>query len=84
MDVIIDRFGRVVLPKIVREHLGVGPGSKMHIEEGRREIVLKPEMQDSTMQIKDGVLVFTGSAVSDISQAHKIFRNQRIKNLSGR
>jgi bifunctional DNA-binding transcriptional regulator/antitoxin component of YhaV-PrlF toxin-antitoxin module len=28
MELTIDKFGRVVLPKKLREHLGVGPASK--------------------------------------------------------
>ena len=40
MDATLDRFGRIVIPKKVRDNLDLGPGSQMRIEEIDYGIVL--------------------------------------------
>jgi AbrB family looped-hinge helix DNA binding protein len=81
MEARIDRFGRVVIPKMVRDHLGLREGSILYIEESNHNIILK--IIDNTPQIKieDGIAVFTGKAISDIEYAIKSEREQRLKDL---
>ncbi len=50
MDVSIDKFGRIVIPKPVRDALGLEAGAKLHLEttegeNGEREIALRPERE---------------------------------------
>ena len=42
MEATLDRFGRIVIPKKIREDLHLQVGSSIRIEEGDGEIVLKP------------------------------------------
>ena len=42
MEATLDRFGRIVIPKKIREDLHLQVGSSIRIEEGDGKIVLKP------------------------------------------
>ena len=41
MQTTIDRFGRIVLPKKLRDDFNLEPGSQIYIEESGQEIILK-------------------------------------------
>lgn len=60
MELTIDKFGRVVIPKKLREHLGVGPSLKVEVKETPDGILLKPVRRGSGLMMKDGVLIFRG------------------------
>lgn len=83
MEARIDRFGRVVIPKAVRDHLGLKPGSILHIEEINHDILLKVVDHAPQIKIEDGIAVFTGKAVDDLESVIKSEREQRLKNLGG-
>jgi AbrB family looped-hinge helix DNA binding protein len=61
MELTIDKFGRVVLPKRLRQHLGVSTGLKVEAKETAEGILLKPVRQESGLMVKDGVLMLRGS-----------------------
>jgi AbrB family looped-hinge helix DNA binding protein len=62
MELTIDKFGRVVLPKKLRQHLGVSAGLKVEAKETAEGIVLTPVQQPGVgLVIKDGVLIHQGS-----------------------
>ena len=54
----IDRAGRVVLPKPIRDRLQLEPGESWEIESFEDHIVLRPLRQRATMRKELGVLVF--------------------------
>lgn len=83
METQIDKFGRVVIPKAVRDHLGLRTGSILQIEEHPHDIVLKVVDPISPIKIKGGIAVFTGEALDDIESAIEKERNRRLKDLEG-
>ncbi|MBI4710191.1 MAG: AbrB/MazE/SpoVT family DNA-binding domain-containing protein, partial [Nitrospirae bacterium] len=42
METILDKFGRVVIPKEIRDDLGLKPGEVIQVKESGNEVVLKP------------------------------------------
>ena len=66
METTVDKFGRIVIPRRVRESLGLRPGTKLELELFGDEVVLKPVREEPNVVDKDGVLVFTGSAIGDM------------------
>jgi AbrB family looped-hinge helix DNA binding protein len=61
----MDRAGRVVLPKPIREQLQLEPGESLEIESFEDHIVLRPIRQHATMRKELGVLVFdTGEPIT--------------------
>ena len=61
MELSIDKFGRVVIPKKLREHLGVGLSLKVEVSETPDGILLKPVRRQSGLMMKDGILIVRGS-----------------------
>lgn len=84
METTIDRFGRVVIPKDLREQLDLDPGSVLDVERHEREIRLRPVRPQPDIVVKDGVLVFSGAAVGDFEDAIRTQRGLRIKSVSRR
>ena len=81
METKLDKFGRIVIPKKVRDNLGLEPGDQLAIEEVERGILLKPADEDSRLVVKDGVLVFRGTIEGDIVEHIRSLREERSKNL---
>ncbi len=83
MKTTLDKFGRIVIPKKIREDFNLKPGSPIRIEEGKEEILLTPVEEEPTLVEKDGVLVFTGVPTEDIEKQVDIIRKQRSQLLRG-
>jgi len=79
----MDRAGRVVLPKPVRDRLQLEPGEALEIESFEDHIVLRPIRQHATMRKELGVLVFdtgeplTASVVRETIQKVRDERSDR-------
>ncbi len=83
METTLDKFGRIVIPKKIREDFDLKPGSPIRIEEGEKEILLTPVESEPTLIEKDGVLVFTGVPTEDIESQIDLIRKQRSQLLRG-
>jgi len=78
MEATLDRFGRLVIPKKIRDHMGLDPGAVLSIEESEGRIILKPAAESAPVELKDGVLVFTGRALGDVESALRKHRQERL------
>ena len=56
--IIIDKAGRVVLPKPLREELDLGPGDSLELESAGDEITLRPVRTAAPLTKENGVWVF--------------------------
>lgn len=79
----LDKFGRVLIPKKMRLHLGLIPGCGLNIEEHNKEITIHPITEESILVNKDGVLVAKCAVLEPIKGFEKEVRHQRLKKLSG-
>ena len=82
MEATLDRFGRIVIPKRVREDLGLRVGSVLEIEERNDQIVLSVRREKPDLVREDGVLVYTGEAVGDIERAVEVRRRSRVRDVA--
>ena len=57
MRVTIDSAGRVVVPKALRDHLGIVGRAEVELEESGSEIVLRAVRSDVTLVERNGHLV---------------------------
>jgi len=85
MDATIDRFGRIVIPKELRDLFGLRPGSILKVVPTEQAITLKPV--DDTVQVsrKKGVLVISTDPVENldiVDFVHKM-RDERIQHIIG-
>ena len=58
----IDKAGRIVLPKPVRDALQISPGDSLELESSEDHIVLRPAPGRARMYKKQGVWVLHGDA----------------------
>lgn len=82
MKTTLNRFGRVVVPKDIRDRLGLRPGTEIEIDEKGNEVVLKPVEHEPSLMVKEGILVYSGKATGDIRDAVRAQREERVKQLS--
>ena len=82
METTIDRFGRIVIPKDVRDDMGLEAGAVLQIEKEGEKIVLQPVQGEPQVMEKKGILVFTGTAVGDVGAALHEHRKRRLKKIS--
>lgn len=79
MRTTVDRFGRVVVPKRMRERLGIRAGSAIETEEADGSVTLRAVEDSTPLNMKEGVLVFSGAAVGDIEAAIAADRAERTR-----
>lgn len=83
MEVVIDKFGRIIIPKQIREHLGLSAGSKLKIEEQDHELHLAPLEDQSYLTYENDILVYTGRVRGNLDEVLKRQREMRLKKLDG-
>lgn len=81
MQTSVDKFGRVLVPKTIRDHLGLHPGMHLFIEEHGQEILIKVANEEEPVERRQGVLVFIGKAVGNIERSVNASREEREKKL---
>ncbi len=82
METTLDKFGRIVIPKAVRDHYGLAAGVVLDIRSGEDGIVLLPQKPRPDLIEKGGVLVFTGEAEEDLEEAVERQREERMRQSS--
>lgn len=65
MEAVIDQAGRVVLPKAIRDALGLLPGTKVDISPYGAGAQLVPAGRTARLAEEDGVLVAVGDTLVD-------------------
>ena len=81
----IDKAGRLVLPKSIREALRIAPGDLLEVESEDDRIILSPVRIHPGLQKEQGVWVYrSGTPVSaSIPDLIDQQRDQRIRELLG-
>ena len=85
MTIKIDKAGRIVLPKPVRERFHLREGSELEIEERSDGLTLRPVERQPSMVRKNGIWVHLGKVPRgfDWDVAVDAIREERIKDTSG-
>jgi len=85
MTVKIDRAGRIVVPKPVRDRLGLVPDSELELEEQADGFHVRPVVEESSWEMKDGILVHKGRAEHpiDVLKIIEEDREERIRHIIG-
>ncbi len=85
MTLTMDKAGRVILPKPLRDRLGLRAGSSLEVVETAAGISLKPVEAGTSMVKKDGLWVYTGKVPPgfDVVRAVEDDREARIREIGG-
>ena len=73
----IDRAGRIVVPKPLREELHLEPGDSLELESAGEQIILRPVRGTAPLRKEDGVWVFHSGQPLSASSTHKMLRQIR-------
>lgn len=76
MTFTIDRAGRVVIPKGIREQMNWTPGAELILETKGEEVIIKRADTEPSLSKVEGLLVHHGGEVGDIDIAGFV-RSQR-------
>lgn len=68
METVLDKFGRIVIQKRLRDDLGLKPRPGLEIVSSAEEVLLKPIREERNV-VNDRVLVYKGSATGDLLEA---------------
>ena len=82
MEVTVDDYGRIVIPKPIRDRLGLESGSSLELdvaseEEGVEAIMLRPRDQEPALRRKGDLLVHTGRLTDTDFDVVQQLREQR-------
>jgi AbrB family looped-hinge helix DNA binding protein len=83
MRAAIDRFGRIVLPKKIRDRHGLVPGSNVEIEDTGDSIMLHRLDELPGLGEKDGIMVFRAYASGDLDTSIRAHRDERLRKARG-
>jgi AbrB family looped-hinge helix DNA binding protein len=84
--VTLDKAGRVVIPKALRDELRLEPGDSLALEAEGENIALRPLRSASPLRKERGVWVFHGSRKLGTAVTDKVLRDiraQRSQNSHG-
>jgi len=82
----IDKSGRIVVPKKLRDELHLTPGTRLRIERAGEQLVLEQEYPESHLEMRDGVLVIVGGPPitnDDVVELINEQRERRMRYVSG-
>jgi len=85
MKLKVDRTGRIVLPKRIRDRLHLHPGAELNLQEGPEGLVLRPVGQRASLIEKGGVLIHLGQAPRsfDWDRVVEDHREERLHDVAG-
>jgi AbrB family looped-hinge helix DNA binding protein len=85
--VTIDRAGRVVIPKMIRDELRLEPGDTLAFAIEGDGVTLRPLHANAPLQKERGVWVFRGNKPLSLEEANRLVRTARAqrdrRNLGG-
>jgi AbrB family looped-hinge helix DNA binding protein len=73
----IDSAGRVVLPKLLRDELDLGPGDSLELESAGEQITLRPVRTTAPLTKEKGVWVFRTGQPLSASVTDSVLRQTR-------
>lgn len=84
MNLKIDRAGRLVIPKPVRERLGLKPGTRLEARERDNELILKSVADKPALVREKGLWVHQGEPAGplDLRRAIEQVRDERHREIA--
>jgi AbrB family looped-hinge helix DNA binding protein len=82
----IDKAGRVVIPKTLRDELRLEPGDSLTLESDGDLLMLRPVRSSSPLRKKRGIWVFHGDrkiSAAETDRALESVRQERDRELRG-
>ena len=82
IELSLDDLGRILIPAPLRQRLGLKPGMTLMVEEAEQgEVQLRVQEEAAALVEKDGLLVFTGELIGDVTNIVQEERERRTQEL---
>jgi AbrB family looped-hinge helix DNA binding protein len=81
--VTIDKAGRVVIPKPLRDELRLEPGDELDLEAKDGRVTLRPRHAATPLRKEHGVWTFHGRTKLSLAQANELVRATRERRAAG-
>ena len=82
----IDKAGRIVIPKKMRDAMGLKAGTRLRVEQDRDELRLEADVPEARLEMRDGLLVLVGGGrrtAEDVNREIKEMRERRMRHVAG-
>jgi len=80
----IDKAGRLVLPKPIRDKLRLEPGDRVLLESEGEQVTIRPDRPQATLKKKRGIWVYHGTRTDiSISELVDQEREKRLREIAG-
>jgi len=79
----VDESGRVLIPKSIRDKLGLRPGTFVEVQRQGDTVLLRPVDHSEFLKLEGGVLVFTGQPTGDMTDVIQRVREERDRHILG-
>lgn len=77
----LDKYGRIIIPKKLRKHLGITESTYLDIKEDEKRIIIEPIQNEDAVVDKEDLLVYTGNISDEPDDLLNKNRRKRIKKL---
>jgi AbrB family looped-hinge helix DNA binding protein len=81
MKITIDKTGRIVIPKRIREQYNLRPGVPIELENTAEGVFLKVIAQEPSLIRKKGILIHHGSDTVNLDTAEVVNRERQSRNV---
>lgn len=77
----IDKAGRIVIPKKMRDAMGLRAGTRLRLERMGDLLVMEPPVEESRLEMRDGLLVLVDGGKRTVEDVNREIQEQRERRM---